>query len=46
MVGRGFEIDWSRMNQERFRRLIANEDDGGFSEVDGEVAEIKEVLDR
>ena len=46
VVGRGFEIDWSRMNQERFRRLIANEDDGGFSEVDGEVAEIKEVLDR
>ena len=33
-------------NQERFRRLIANEDDGGLSEVDGEIAEIKEVMGR
>ena len=32
--------------QERFRRLIANEDDGGLSEVDGEIAEIKEVMSR
>ena len=41
---RAFEIDWSRANQERFRKLIASSDDGGFEGSDTELKEVKEVL--
>ena len=44
ITGRAFEIDWSRMNQERFRRLVAHEDDGGQFGADSELAEIKDVM--
>ena len=41
---RAFQIDWSRCNNERFRYLIAREDNEGRAGVDFEMAEIREVL--
>lgn len=40
---RAFEIDWARMNQERFRILIDREDDTGG---DDEMMEVKAVLNK
>ena len=43
---RAFQIDWSRCNTDRFRRLIAREDHEGLglAGVDAEIGKIREVL--
>jgi len=46
LTARAFDIDWSRLNSERFRNFIGKEDDDGIEGVDDEMAEVKEVLFR
>jgi len=41
---RAFVIDWSRCNNERFRYLISDTDDGGNAGVDIEVGEVRDTL--
>ena len=45
IIGRAFQIDWSRCNTPRFRALIAQEDDDGMSGTDIEVSEIRAAME-
>lgn len=44
ITGRAFEIDWSRVNNSRFRTLIGRQDDGGWEELAEEMNEIRDTL--
>jgi len=44
VFGRAFAVDWSRCNTERFRGMVAKDDDGGAAQGDTELAEVRAVL--
>jgi hypothetical protein len=44
LTERAFEIDWSRLNSERFRSFLEKADGANIDGVDSEMQEVKEVL--